>query len=183
MKNLLIIAIVCITALSSYSDVQLMKHSIPLPKHGTLVLSVPDTWELDVDQPSVPIPPYIVFTLKEAKGFRLSMNPIWSPHPKNHFSDPEFIKGLVDSEAQNKLPDAKESEVNLIQIKGQNGTGFYFILSEKNPKSTKRPFAFSATIGVGDIVLKANIKIESKDSEEIQTIINALESATHEKEK
>lgn len=153
--------------------------SFALPQHGKLALNVPSTWKQTVQRPSDDLPPTITFTPAQGDEFQVLITPIWSWSPKKDeaFNKPDKIKTQIENERNEMLPSAVEKEVPIKEFKSVDGTGFYFLLTDKAPKPGEYPYAVRAGVGVGDLSLSVTVLSRSKDAEGITATIKALQEA------
>ena len=150
--------------------------SFPLPQHGNLVLSVPESWDHEIMQPPGNLPPTIVLTPRQGDDFKVMITPFWSPGNEPGFNTPQTARRLINENRIRLLPTAVEREVPIEEIQGKNGTGYYFMVTDKEP-GTSYPYAVSAGIGVGDLLLVTTILARTRDSEGILQTIKALQGA------
>lgn len=151
--------------------------SFALPKHGQLTLNVPNTWKQTVPRPSGNLPPTITFTPAQGDEFQVLITPIWSPKKDKTFNRPDEIKTQIENERDEMLPSAVEKEVPIQEFKSVDGTGFYFLLTDKAPKPGEYPYVVRAGVGVGDLSLSVTVLSRSKDTEGITATIKALQEA------
>ena len=154
--------------------------SFPLPRHGALVLTVPASWDQEVRQAPEGLPPTIVLTPREGDDFEVMITPFWSLKNEPGFNSATATKRLVGGDLVKLLPTAVERDVQLVEIPGKDGAGYYFLLTDKEPGSGY-PHMARAGIGVGDLLLYVTVLCRSKDSEGLRQAILALQGAVHTK--
>jgi hypothetical protein len=93
------------------------------------------------------------------------------------FNKPEKIKTLIDNDLRGMISSAVEQQVNIQEFKGNYGEGYYFLLTDKAPKSGEYPYAVRAGVGVGDLLLSVTVLSRSKTSDGIIFAIKALQEA------
>ena len=150
--------------------------SFPLPQHGHLILSVPQSWDHEVRQAPENLPPTIVLTPRDGDDFKVMITPLWNPKNEPGFNNPQFIKGLVSNDLKGMLPTAVERDVQIQEFQGKQGPGYYFQVTDKDPGPTF-PYAVRAGLGVGDLLLSVTILSRSKDSEAVRQALKALQGA------
>lgn len=148
--------------------------SFPLPQHGNLVLSVPESWDHEIKQPPGDLPPTIVLTPLQGDDFKVLMTPMWSFKNEPGFVSPQTIKKLINDNRTRMLPTAVERDVPIKEFQGKQGGGYYFFVTDKAP-GTSYPYLVSARMGVGDLLLVTTILARTRDSEGIRQTIKALE--------
>ncbi|OPY79099.1 MAG: hypothetical protein A4E64_00536 [Syntrophorhabdus sp. PtaU1.Bin058] len=150
--------------------------SIPIPQHGKLILSVPDTWKQSAGKP-VDIFPTIVFRPDKGDDFEVYITPLWSVKKDPAFNKPETARSMIESDLKNMLPQAVEKKAKIEKIKGVYGEGYYFFLTDKAPGPGEYPYAVRAEIVVGDLLLSVTALTRSKNSKGITFTIKALQGA------
>jgi hypothetical protein len=151
--------------------------SFALPQHGWLTFNVPSTWKQTVQRPPDNLPPTITFTPAQGDDFQVLITPIWSPKKDTTFNKSGAINKLIGNDLKNMLPDAVEKEVPIQEFASIDGTGFYFLLTDKATKPGEYPYAVRAGVGVGDLLLSVTVLSRSKDTEGITATIKALQEA------
>jgi hypothetical protein len=167
-------------ASSSPAGVTSRARSFPLPRHGTLILSLPESWDQEVRQAPEGVPPTIVLTPREGDDFEVLITPFWDPENRPDFNSPQVAKSVVDGDLARMLPGAVEREVKIREIQGTSRVGYYFFVTDKAPGSGY-PYAVRADIGVGDLLLHVTVLCRTKDSDGVLQTILALEGAVHRK--
>lgn len=168
-------------ALTSYAGEQGssggQSRSFALPQHGELLLNVPSLWKQTVRRPPNNLPPTITFAPDQGDEFEVLITPIWSPQKDPSFNKPDKIKSLIDNDLRGMLPGAVEKEVSMQEFKSIDGTGYYFLVTDKAPKPGEYPYAVRAGVGVGDLLLSVTVLSKSKSTEGISSTIKALQEA------
>jgi hypothetical protein len=154
--------------------------SFPLPEHGKLILDIPTKWKQRFKQPDGILPPTITLSPEQGDVFKVMITPIWSPKKDPSFNKPKSVRHLIESNLQHMLPDAVEEQVPIQEFKGIDGTGYYFFVTDKATKPGEYPYAVSAGIGTGDLLLCVTVLCRSKDTVGIEAVIKALETAKQE---
>ena len=185
-RSMAVLGIMCAFLALKVSDgetsVSNQARSFPLPQHGKLILDVPTTWRQDIRQPPGDLPPTLTLSPEQGDEFQVMITPLWSPTNDATFNEPEAVKRLIEADLRNMLPGAVEKQVSVQEFKGIDGTGYYFLVTDKAPKPGEYPYAIRAGIGVGDLLLGVTILCRSKDTTGIAATIKALEKAVQKKE-
>ena len=150
--------------------------SFPVPQHGNLVLSVPASWDHEIQQPPENLPPTFVLTPRQGDDFQVLITLMWSFKNEPGFNSPQKIRRLIEANRVRMLPTAVEREVPLEQIQGKQGAGYYFFMTDKEPGTGYRHMV-SSGIGVGDLMVITTILSRTKDSEGIRQTLKALQGA------
>jgi hypothetical protein len=150
--------------------------SFPVPQHGNLVLEVPESWDHEIQIAPKGLPPTIVFTPREGDDFEVLITPLFNPKNEPGYNRPEVTKRLITKDRDGMLPTAVEKIVQISEFQGKQGTGYYFLMTDKDP-GTGYPYAVRAGIGVGDLLLYVTVLCRTRESEGIRQTLQALQSA------
>lgn len=139
--------------------------SYDLSKHGTLELTVPRTWN-DQLQPakSKGALPSITLTSDAGTDFSLRLTPLWSTAATPE-DDINTIRRALAAAIDDAKTVAVESEVALQSIDGTSGSGYYFSVTDRAPKPGEFKFMTQGMLQVGKLVL--GFTILSNDGAEI----------------
>lgn len=176
---------VCLAVVSSageQSATGVQPRSFALPQHGKLTLNVPSAWKQNVRQSPGDLPPTIMLSPDQGNDFKVLITPLWSPKKDPNFNRPVEVKRLIGNELREMLPSAVEKEVSVQEFKGIDGTGYYFLVTDKAPKPGEYPYAVGAGVGVGDLLLSVTALCRSKEAAAITATIKALQEAQQTKE-
>lgn len=179
-----VVGILCVYLVLSVSggEIDIQSRSFVLPQHGKLILNVPNTWKQEVRQPPKNLPPTIILTPDQGDEFKVMITALWSPKKDPTFNKPKAVKRLIDNDLRQMLPGAVEKQVSVQEFNGIDGTGYYFLVTDKAPKPGEYPYAIRAGIGVGDLLLSVTVLCRSKDTIGITRTIKSLEKAEQKKE-
>ena len=138
--------------------------SYQLAKHGSLQLSVPNSWNDQMRQRQPDSPPTILFTPERGYGFNVQVTPLWLAKQDAKLPAMEELKTVISSAADDAKPHAVESEIPIREIQGASGAGYYFTLTDHAPKSGEFKFMTQGMLRVGKVMLAFTIL--SNDSTE-----------------
>jgi len=150
--------------------------SYPLPEHGALVLELPSDWTQEFRRVR-DLPPTIVLAPASGDAFRALITPLWKPEGGVPIRDQTDMQRLIDMDLGEMLPTAVEKNVSVHPINGKDSTGYYFLVTDKAPRSGEYPYAVRAGIVTGDLLLSATILCRAKDAPGIAATIEALRTA------
>ena len=150
--------------------------SFPVPLHGNLVLSVPESWDHEISQPPGDLPPTIVLTPREGDDFKVLITALWSFNNDPGFQSPQALRRLMSDHLARMLPTAVERSVPIEELQGNHGTGYFFSVTDKAP-GPSYPYMLTAGIGTGELMLITTILSRTKDSEGVRQTLKALQGA------
>ncbi|MBN1909247.1 MAG: hypothetical protein JW818_05880 [Pirellulales bacterium] len=156
---------------------EMKERTFAVPQHGNLVLNLPADWKQSIkNAPGLPVP-LIMLAPAQGNAFEILVTPFWSPKNDPTFNNAENVKRLVGAMRTQMLPKAVEKQVELKEIKGATSSGYYFLVTDKAPKPGEFPYAVSAGLGVGDLLLHVTLLCRDKNDPAIETMLKALQQA------
>ncbi len=153
-----------------------------LPDHGNLRLQTPVSWKDDLRQPPHRLPPTIDFKPGTGKPFEILITPIWPMGKDMTPPSAEGIQALVKRVAEHAKPQAVERDINLKELKGPSGIGYYFFATDRAPKPDEYKYMTQGAILVGDIALAFTILTNDGQDSVITDALSMLKSAAHAKD-
>ena len=176
----LALIIACTTSLAvAGSDSGTTVQSFPLPEHGSLEMSLPDSWKLSVQRPRQGLPPSIKFSPSKGDAFVLLVTPLWSPHFNPGFNSPPTVRSIVEASGRPFLDRAVETKLVLSEIKGSHAHGYAFSLKDRSTGPGEYEYMTQGAAGVGDLLITFTILSHSPDSIEIRRALNTIRSSRH----
>jgi hypothetical protein len=151
--------------------------TIPISGHGDLNLRVPPEWSYSVRYPGPAAPPTIKFG---AAGNKMTMLITAAPLPEKNkdFNSPAKTRSVAGLQLKQMLPSAKETAVDLVDIKGDKAAGTCFTLTDKAPNPGSFECMTSAFVGTGNLLLGVTILHHEKNAPEQIAAIEVLKSAS-----
>ena len=151
----------------------------PLPGHGSLQLDVPASWKDDVEQPPNQLPPTIRFEPKSGTPFEVVITPSWPPKKDTSPPSAEEMKRQVRLAAERVRPEAVEETIDLLELKGASGPGYYFSVTDRAPKPDEYRFMTEGVIRVGDLMVTFTILSNDGQSHIVSDALAMLKGAVH----
>lgn len=125
----LCVSLMTISALAAETRVR----SYPLPDHGTLQLQVPGGWLDRVQQPPRRLPPTIVFKPDTGAPFGVLLTPIWPANRQTPLPNEQKLRQMVTQSAERAKSQAVEKTIDIEELQGTAGKGFYFSATDGAP--------------------------------------------------
>jgi hypothetical protein len=136
---------------------ELSIRQFPLPAHGTLVMAVPDAWEVQVGQPPDGLPPTLKFSPKSGPAFEMLVTPLWPMSNKTPAMDAASLRKEVEATAKAAQPQAVEKTIAIRTLKSRSGIGYYFSATDRKPKPGEYKYLTQGIVPVGDLVVTFTI--------------------------
>ena len=163
----------------SVSAEEVKSHHYTLPDHGNLRLKSPVTWKDKLRQPPNRLPPTIVFNPTTGKPFEILITPIWPVGSDMPPPNAERIKAQVEKTAEHAKSQAVERDINVMEIKGASGVGYYFTATDRAPKPGEYKHMAQGMLLIGDIALAFTILTNDGQDNVITDALAMLKSAAH----
>jgi len=153
----------------------------PLPDHGSLAIAVPDAWQVDVDQPAENLPPTLKFTTKAGTAFEFFITPLWPMNGKTPPLDPAGLHKQVADAAETLKPQAVEKTIEVKEIKGVSGVGYYFSATDRAPKPGEYKYVTQGILPVGELATTFTILSNDGSEATVKTALLLLRGAMQKK--
>ena len=151
--------------------------SYDLQKRGALELSVPRTWNDQLEPAKKKgAPPSIIFSSDAGTDFNVRITPLWStsstPEP-----DINAIRRAMTVAAEDAKSVSVESDIALQPIEGTAGSGYYFNVTDRAPKPGEFKFMTQGMLQVGKLVLGFTILSNDAADAAVAQAITVLKTA------
>ncbi len=126
--------------------------SYPLPDHGKLQLKVPVSWKDELQQPPSRLPPTIVFKPTRGAAFEVLLTTIWPAKQDTPRSTPEEMRRQVERAAEGAKSQAIEKVIEVKELKGSSGLGYYFSATDRAPAPGEYKYMTQGMIRIGGLI-------------------------------
>lgn len=134
----------------------------------SLKISTPNGWKTTTSETDRAL--IITLTPEASQNFRLQITAIPLANLKPDANSPEQVKILAQQMGQSILGGAEEKEINLKEAKIDNGTAYYFQLTDKNLKVGQRKYMTQLIVGIEGAVIFMSFSSIEKDSAEEKAV-------------
>jgi hypothetical protein len=147
-------------------------------KH-VLRLMVPGSWADEIEKSDSKTPPKISFRPDGSPASAVLITPLWSLEQDRRFNSPETIKSILEEGGKEFLPHAVEKGLSLVEIKGKNGRGYYYTLTDKKIHLEPGDYKYMTQggLGLGDLLLMFTVLTNEKNSRIIPSALELLTGA------
>lgn len=158
----------------------------PMPGHVTLLLPVPEAWHSEfsatgAEQPANATAATVIATITLTPPSGDTFDAVISIF--RHQSDlpgyynPEALKPIITAVAADFLPRAVEQEATLTELKGADGGGYCFTLTDRAPAPGEFPYLTHCGLGVGNLLLAISILHQERDDQAVTEALTMLRRA------
>ncbi len=107
---------------------------VPVSGGGTVVLSVPDSWDEGIDRSDPNAPPTVLLVPSKGKSFHILMSVIWPSTPGVPNLTREAVREQVRRASDGPKARAVERELPVVEFSGPTGFGAYFSATDRAPE-------------------------------------------------
>jgi hypothetical protein len=174
---LALIAACCAAAAVSAEDPNLRRYE--LPNRDTLELILPAGWADHLEEPAGGGPPTIEIVIAEGGARQVFVTPEWPDPTAKDVRETSMLRDAVRDLAAKIKPQAVESFIEVRQLSGVNGIGYYFTATDRDPAPGEFKFMNQGALQVGSLTLWFTILAnEGEDTVAVQAL-SMLQAAVH----
>ena len=149
----------------------------PLGDYGFFRVDILSSWKDELQQPPNRLPPTIVLSPADGKTFLILITPIWSA--KKELLREEAIKEIVQKSVERVRPQTVEKIIQLVELRGTSGKGYYFFSTDKAPKPDEYKYMTQGALVVGDLIVSFTILTNGNHEEVAKEALTILREARH----
>jgi hypothetical protein len=152
-----------------------------LADHSSIQLNVPASWKDEVRQPPKGLPPTIWFGPQTGASFKVLLTPLWPRKKDVPPASADKIRQLVHQEARRVKPGVVEKTINIKELKGSSGIGYYFSVTDQAPKKGEYKYMTQGIIRIGEVLTTFTILTNEGQESIVSEALAMLKGAVHEK--
>ena len=150
----------------------------PVPEHGTLVLSVPENWNVTYYEPGdKPSPIIIFYPQQKPHDFQLTLSPLWDDGYSRNITHPDYVREFVAKVGEDILRYSDQDTLELQELSGTAGQGFYFQLSDSSAPEGEFRYLTQGAITLNEILLVFAFFSNQNADEKINATLEMLQKA------
>ena len=150
-----------------------------LPNLDTLELRLPSGWMDKVDQPPGGGPPTIEFGPAEGAPFQVLVTPEWTDPTAPEIRELPTLRDSIRDAAERVKPQSVESFIEVRQLNGVNGIGYYFAATDRNPQADEFKYMSQGVLQVGDLTVWFTILTNDGQDTVAVEALSILQTAVH----
>ena len=157
--------------------------SFDLPEYGRLKILVPEVWNYRYTITDEFTPPILTFFMRDKNNveiFQLNISILREESFLRNITSKYFIHSLVYETGKKLLVLSKQSELALHEITGTSGKGYFFDLSDKNPKKGEYKFLNQGALAINKLLLIFSLFNNDGEKSTIRNLmLEVIASAQH----
>ncbi|HEX9707286.1 MAG TPA: hypothetical protein VGA24_06565 [Steroidobacteraceae bacterium] len=154
-------------------------HRYELPNLDTLELGLPAGWVDHVDQPAGGGPPTIELGPAEGAAFQVFVTPEWMDPSASEIRETPALRDAIRDAAERIKPQVVESFLEVRQLNGVNGIGYYFAATDRDPRADEFKYMSQGLLQVGDLTLWFTILTNDGQDTVAVEALTILQTAVH----
>jgi hypothetical protein len=174
----LLLAAALLTAGAAAADEPGLRRYV-LPNGDTLELRLPAGWADELIQPEGGGPPTIEISLAEGEPRQVFVTPEWPDPVANDVRELPALRDAVRELAERIQREAVESYLEVRQLNGANGVGYYFAATDRNPAPGEFKFMNQGALQVGSLTVWFTILTNDGDDTVAVEALGMLQAAVH----
>jgi hypothetical protein len=155
--------------------------NLPIPGHGNLWLRVPDGWQIQTKQVADPASVTLHLTPTSGDAFDMYITAVWLDADKQKNTTSDWLKNVVQDEADKVLPQAVEKTVTLHDLRGPQCIGYYFALTDRAPKPGEHKYMTQGVFSIGELLTTFTALHRTMESPDVPNALRVLAEATYTK--
>jgi hypothetical protein len=150
-----------------------------LADHGSLQLTVPTVWKEEIEQDRDRLLPTIAFAQKAGAPFGVVLTPIWPTEKGAPSPDRRALRRLVEGAAEEVKSLTVEETIEVIELEGASGVGYYFSVTDRAPKPGNYKHMTQGILPVGSLMVPFTIYTNDGQQDIVADALTMLKSAIH----
>lgn len=176
LRSVLLFPILSITvAMADESPVR----CYPVSDKGRIQLNVPVSWTDQFQQANSYMPPTIFLSQKSGASWKALITPIGSIKKDNCALSADEIRNQVKQSANQAASQAVEKSIDVIELKGVSGSGYYFSATDRAPKPGGFKHLTQGIIPVGELLVSFTILTNEGQQKAVTEVLSVLKSAKY----
>jgi hypothetical protein len=174
-KALILIAAATAAGTASADDLRRYE----LPNGDMLELTLPAGWVDHLEELAGGGPPTLEMAIAEGGPNQVFVTPEWPDPTANDIREPSMLRDTVRDLAAKIKSQAVESYIEVRQLNGANGIGYYFTATDRDPAADEFKFMNQGALQVGNLTLWFTILAnEGQDTVAVQAL-SMFQAAVH----
>jgi hypothetical protein len=128
-----------------------------VPDLGTLQLSAPESWPVEMRSAPNRALPTIAFGPDEGATYQVLITPLPPPHKDQPALAAGALKQMVEHAAQEATPQSVEKSLVVKELRGGAHVGYYFSATDRAPKRDEYKYMTQGMFGLGEMLITFTI--------------------------
>ena len=151
--------------------------SYPLLDNNRLQLTVPPSWQDELQQPPRGLPPRIVFKPETGASFQILLTPFSAAGPDIPPLIANDLRRKVEGAAEHARAQAIEQVIKVKELVGASGLGYYFSATDRAPAPGEYTYMTQGVRQVGSLLITFTILTNDGQTQTVADALAMLSSA------
>ena len=156
-------------------DVFAREVKVPVSDRGTVILSVPDSWDEGIDRSDPNAPPTVMLVPSKGKSFHILMSVIW-PRPGVQNLTREAVREQVRRASDEPKARAVERELPVVEFSGPTGFGAYFFATDRAPEPDGFKYLTQGMFVMSEVRITFTVLVNGEPAPVQQQILEILKT-------
>ena len=153
---------------------------VPVSGRGTVVLSVPDSWDEGIDRSDVNASPTVILVPSKGKAFHIQMSVIWPGTPGVPNLTREAVREQVRRASDGPKAQAVERELPVVEFSGPKGFGAYFSATDRAPEPDGYKYMTQGMVVMSDVRITFTVLVNGEPAPVLQQVLEILKNMRRE---
>jgi len=170
---------VFLAAVAAWADETGAMRRYVLPNRDTLELTLPAGWVDHLEQPAGGGPPTIEIAIAEGGPRQVFVTPEWADPTDKEVRELPRLRDDIRELAERIQPEAVESFLEVRELNGSNGVGYYFSATDREPGPGEFKFMSQGALQAGSLTLWFTILTNEGEDTVAVEAFSMLQTAVH----
>jgi len=152
---------------------------VPVSGRGTVILSVPDSWDEGIDRSDPNVPPTVMLVPSKGKSFHILMSVIW-PKPGGQTLTRPAVREQVQRASDEPKARAVERELPVVEFSGPTGFGAYFFATDRAPEPDGYKYLTQGMFVMSDVQITFTVLVNGETAPVWQQVLEVLKTIRRE---
>jgi hypothetical protein len=135
---------------------------VPVSGRGTVILSVPDSWDEGIDRSDPNVPPTVMLVPSKGKTFHILMSVVWPSKPGGQPLTKQAVREQVRRASDEPKARAVERELPVVDFSGPAGFGAYFSATDRAPEPDGYKYLTQGVLAMNDVQITFTVLINGE---------------------
>jgi hypothetical protein len=152
---------------------------VPVSGRGTVILSVPDSWDEGIDRSDPNVPPTVMLVPSKGKSFHILMSVIW-PKPGVQNLTREAVREQVRRASDEPKARAVERDLPVVEFSGPKGFGAYFSATDRAPEPDGYKYLTQGMSVMNEVQITFTVLVNGEPAPVLQQVLEILKTIRRE---
>ena len=153
---------------------------VPVNGRGTVVLSVPDSWDEAINHSDPDAPPMIVLVPSKGRSFHILMSVIWPGRPGVPNLTRQSLREQVRQASDGPKAQAVERELAVVEFSGPSGFGAYFSATDRAPEPDGYKYLTQGMLAMGEVRVTFTVLVNGEPTPVVQQVLETVKTMRRE---